>query len=119
MLRVRQGSDQAGLALMQRLAGDTAGAKITGEQACNTLEQLHRDQPDADFIAARLSQAYAAMGKKELALREAERAIMLRAAAKDPVYGPSDDENLAVIQTMFGESSHAISTLTGCYKRHI
>ena len=31
---------------MQRLAGDTAGAKVTAEQARNTLEQLYRDQPD-------------------------------------------------------------------------
>ena len=44
--RVRQGLDQVALALMQRLAGDTAGAKVTAEQARNTLEQLYRDQPD-------------------------------------------------------------------------
>jgi serine/threonine protein kinase len=105
-------SDQVELALMQRLTGDTAGAKTTAEQACNTLEQLYRDQPNADFIAASLSQAYAAMGKKDSALREAQRATMLGTRAKDPVYGPSDDENLAIIQTMFGENSRAISTLT-------
>jgi len=105
-------SDQVELALMQRLAGDTAGAKVPAEQARNTLEQLYRDQPDADFIAATLSQAHAAVGKKDSALREAQRAIMLGTRAKDPVYRPSDDENLAIIQTMFGENSHAISTLT-------
>ena len=38
--------DQVALAFMQRLAGDTAGAKVTAEQARNTLEQLYRDQPD-------------------------------------------------------------------------
>ena len=38
--------DQVRLAFMQRLAGDTAGAKVTAEQARNTLEQLYRDQPD-------------------------------------------------------------------------
>ena len=37
---------QVGLAFMQRLAGDTAGAKVTAEQARNTLEPLYRDQPD-------------------------------------------------------------------------
>jgi len=35
--------DQLALALVQRLAGDTAGAKITAERARNTLEQLCRD----------------------------------------------------------------------------
>jgi len=104
-------SDQVALALMQRLAGDTAGAKSTAEQARNTLEQLYRDQPDAAFIAVSLSQAYAAMGKKDSALKEAQRAIMLGPRAKDPVSGPSHEENLAVIQTMFGENGHAISAL--------
>ena len=37
---------QVRLAYNQRLAGDTAGAKVTAEQARNTLEQLYRDQPD-------------------------------------------------------------------------
>ena len=74
---------------MQRLAGDTAGAKVTAEQARNTLEQLYRDQPDNAYFAARLSQAYAAMGEKDSALKLAERAIMLLPRAKDPVFGPS------------------------------
>jgi TolB-like protein/Flp pilus assembly protein TadD len=104
-------SDQVELALMQRFAGDTAGAKTTAEQARNTLEQLYRDQPDSDFIVASLSQAYAAMGKKDSALREAQRAIMLGPLAKDPVNGPSAEQNLAIIQTMFGENGQAISTL--------
>ena len=100
------------LALTQRLAGDTAGAKVTAEQARNTLEQLYRDQPDNAFIAANLSQAYAVMGDKDSALKVAERAIMLMPRAKDAVAGPSFEENLAFIQTMFGENSRAISTLT-------
>ena len=73
---------------MQRLAGDTAGAKVTAEQARNTLEQLYRDKPDDASLAAFLSQAYALMGEKDLALKLAERAIMLWATAKDPVTGP-------------------------------
>jgi serine/threonine protein kinase/predicted Zn-dependent protease len=104
-------SDQVELAFMQRIAGDTVGAKITAEQARNTLEQLYRDQPDAAFIVVSLSQAYAAMGKKDSALELAQRAIMLGPRAKDPVSGPAYEENLAVIQTMFGENSRAISIL--------
>ena len=34
------------------------------------------------------------------------------ARAKDPLPGPGYEENLAMIQTMFGENSRAISTLT-------
>ena len=44
--------DQVALAFTQRLAGDTAGAKITAEQARNTLEQLYRDQPDNVVLCA-------------------------------------------------------------------
>ena len=37
---------------------------------------------------------------------------MLLPSAKDRVYGPAFEENLALIQTIFGENSRAISTLT-------
>ena len=60
---------QVALAFAQRLAGDTAGAKVTAEQARNTLEQLNRDQPDELGLAATLSRAYAAMGEKDSALK--------------------------------------------------
>ena len=70
-------NDQVTLALLQRLAGDAAGAKITAEQARNTLEPLYRDQPDNVSVLECLPLAYAAMGEKNSALKEAERAIML------------------------------------------
>jgi TolB-like protein/Flp pilus assembly protein TadD/tRNA A-37 threonylcarbamoyl transferase component Bud32 len=107
-----KGLAQVGLAFMQRLAGDTAGAKITAEHARNTLEQPYRDQPDNWIAAGYLSQAYAAMGEKDLALKAAEQAITLHPRSKDRVSGPSLEENLAFIQTIFGENSRAIATLT-------
>jgi len=107
-----KGYEQVELALTRRLAGDEAGAEVTAEQARNTLEQLSRDQPDNVFLAARISQAYAATGEKDSALKLAERAIMLVPRAIDQVSGPTFEENLALIQTTFGEKSRAISTLT-------
>jgi TolB-like protein/class 3 adenylate cyclase/Tfp pilus assembly protein PilF len=107
-----KGSDQVALALMQRLAGDTAGAKVTAEQARDTLEPVYRDQPDDWASAALLSQAYAVMGEKDLALKLAERAITILPPGKDAVNGPGLEENLALIQAMFGENNRAISTLT-------
>jgi len=47
-----------------------------------------------------------------LALKEAERAVTLLPTAKDQMTGPALEENLALIQTIFGENSRAISTLT-------
>jgi serine/threonine protein kinase/Tfp pilus assembly protein PilF len=105
-------SHQLWLALYQRLAGDTAGAKVTAEQARSTLEQLYRDQPDNPDVVESLSYAYATIGEKDLALKAAERAIILVPRAKNPFDGPAYEENLALIQTIVGESSRAISTLT-------
>jgi TolB-like protein/class 3 adenylate cyclase/Flp pilus assembly protein TadD len=100
------------LALIQHLAGDLAGAKATAEQVRTTFEQHYRDQPDNFEFAEFLSRVYAVIGEKDLALKEAERAVMLDPAAKDAVGGPARSENLALIQTIFGENSRAISTLT-------
>jgi TolB-like protein/Tfp pilus assembly protein PilF len=102
---------QVELALHQCIASDTAGARVTAERARNTLEQLCKNQPDNPDFAVLLSLAYAALGEKNSALKEAERATMLLPSAKDRVYGPSFEEDLAAIQTMFGVNSEAISTL--------
>ena len=40
LILIRKGSNQLLLAIVQRLAGDRAGTKITAEQARNTFEQL-------------------------------------------------------------------------------
>ena len=99
------------VALLQHLAGDAASAKATAEQARDTLEPLHKDQQDNALFAANLSINYAVLGNKELALKEAERAVTLLPSAKDQVTGPALEENLALIQTIFGEKSRAIPTL--------
>ena len=106
--------EQKNLAWMQRLTGDTARAKATAEQAHNTFAALYGDQSD-DFralsprrralLAQHLSETYALIEEKDLAIITAERAVTL-----DP--GEHDyEENLALILTMFGENSRAISVL--------
>ena len=75
--------DQVGLAFMQRLAGDTAGAKVTAEEARKTFEQLYRDQPDAPRLLSICLGLMPCMGEKDSALKVAERAIMLLTRAKD------------------------------------
>src|SRR5215469_5623782 len=109
---VLKGFNQAKLAIAQHLAGDTARAKATAEQGRNTLEPLYRDQPDSVYIAAVLSQPYAVLGEKDSALKVAERATTLLPRNKDAVAGPTFEENLAFIETIVGENSHAILTLT-------
>jgi len=94
--------------------GDTAGAKVTAEQARNTLEPLCKEQPDIPDLEVELALADAVLGERDSALRERERAIM----TLDPIGKTSDsdrlalEELLALIQTVLGENSRAISTLT-------
>src|SRR4029077_20893711 len=107
-----KGVTQVRLAFAQYLAGDRAGAKITAEQARNTLDPVCRNQPNNAYLARLLSLTNAALGEKDSALKEAERAIMLEPRAKDAISGPGFEENLALIQTIFGENSRAIPTLT-------
>jgi TolB-like protein/Tfp pilus assembly protein PilF len=109
---VEKALDQMALAFTLRLNGDTAAAKLTAEQARTTFEQIYTDQPDRAGFAAAVSQAFAVMGEKNSALKLAEHAIVLQPSAKDAVAGPGAEENLALIQTMLGENSPAISILT-------
>jgi TolB-like protein/Tfp pilus assembly protein PilF len=106
-----KGANQVSLALNQRLAGDSAGAKATAEQARNTLEPLCKSQPDNPGRATWLAWAYAVLGDKNSALKEAERATALVPSAKEPLWGPCYEENLALIELFLGEKSRAIPTL--------
>jgi TolB-like protein/Flp pilus assembly protein TadD len=114
---------QLALAFNQRLAGDTVGAKRTGEEMRNALERAYKDKEERHDWRARdprveeyLSRVYALIGKKDAALIVAERAVMLWPRAKDPVFGPAREENLAVVQTMVGENKRAISALSRLLK---
>jgi tetratricopeptide (TPR) repeat protein len=106
-----KGFFQAGLALHQRLGGDLPGAKVTGEEARRILEQLCKDQPDNFNFRMALSRACAAMGEKDLALKTAERALMLYHQRRNAATVSWLEENLAFIQALLGENSGAISTL--------
>ena len=100
------------LALLHYLAGDAAEAKVTAEQARETLVRLYGDQPDDEFTVELLSEAYVAMGEKESALKQAERAKFAPdPGPKDAISKPRSEENLAFIQTIVGNNSRAISTL--------
>jgi len=109
---IDKGMKQGGLALIQRVAGDTASAKAAAEQARNTLEPLSKDQPGNALVAAALAVDYAILDEKSSALNEAQRAITLVPSSKDGLSGPGYEENLALVEMIIGENSRAISTLT-------
>ena len=108
---LEKGAFTKDLAFAQRVAGDGAGAKITAEQARKTLEPVCKNQPDNDFAATCLSQVYAMLGDKNSAVREAERAIALKPSSEYGANSSSLNENLALVRTIIGENSGAISIL--------
>ena len=72
---------QISLAFTQRLAGDTAGAKVTAEQARNTLEpstEINQTTRLCGIPVASLCDR----GEKDSALKAAERAIVLLPSVK-------------------------------------
>ncbi len=109
---IEKGSKQVGVALAEHVAGDTAHAKADAEEARNTLESLKKDQPENAFVAAALAVAYAVLDEKDLAIKEAQRAMTLLPGNKDRVSGPAFEENLALVEMIIGEKSLAIGTLT-------
>jgi TolB-like protein/Flp pilus assembly protein TadD len=111
-LEIDEAAAQAAFASAQLLAGDPAGAKVTAGPARNALERLYRNHPDDANVLALLSRTYAALGEKELALKLGRQAITLWPRTKDPINGPTWEENLALVQTTVGDNSGAISTLT-------
>ena len=120
----QKGERQMWLADAQRLAGDAVGARLTAEKTRNKLERLYKGQPNDLLFASYLAEVYALMGEKDLALKAAERSIML---AESPLGVRTDGlpslfqtgtpraaslrEHLAGILTMVGENSRAISIL--------
>jgi serine/threonine protein kinase/Tfp pilus assembly protein PilF len=102
---------QLSLAMVQLAAGDSTGAKVTAEQARNTLEEVRKTQSDDPVIWFATAQANALIGEKGAARKAAERAIMLLPRAKDALDRAALEEYLALIQMILGENTRAIATL--------
>ena len=113
---LEKGAFTTQLALTQYQAGDRTGAAIAAEEARKILEPLCKDQPDNHFSSVCLSRAYALLGDKSSAVKEAERALTLRSTSQHAAVRPGMEENLAVIRTIVGENTDAISILTRLLK---
>jgi len=97
------------LASARLLAGDIPGAKSSAEQARKFLEMLCQNQPDNDFPAIFLARAYAILGEKDSAYKQAKRVTGL--LQKDAIRRPGAEENLAFIEATFGDNARAISII--------
>jgi TolB-like protein/Tfp pilus assembly protein PilF len=99
------------LVLAQKYAGDVAGARAAAQQLLSPLEMVGQKAPDNPFFALGLSEIHAALGEKEAAIKEAERATIVLPSEKDAVDGPSYEEHLGAIEAEFGDKDRAIARL--------
>jgi TolB-like protein/tRNA A-37 threonylcarbamoyl transferase component Bud32/Flp pilus assembly protein TadD len=102
--------------IVARLRGDEQAAHEAFIRARNELEQTLRNQRDYAHGLCALGVVDAALGNKEDAIREGERAIELMPVSKSAIEGPVLIQYLAVIYAWTGEKDRAIERLAEAAK---
>jgi tetratricopeptide (TPR) repeat protein len=111
MLGGSLGSFQDALADLERYSGDTAAASQTYEQARVTLEAGLREQPDNANLISNLAWTEMWLGNKAKAFELARKAIAVDPSSKNTYTGPGREEQLARIETHFGDKDNTIAAL--------
>ena len=97
--------------LAARLRGDEPAARAAFTDARIKLEQIVRDQPNYAAALCALGVVDAALGNKEAAIREGQRAVELIPVSKSAIEGPMLARYLAVIYAWTGDKDRAIERL--------
>jgi serine/threonine-protein kinase len=103
--------------LAARLRSDEPAARVAFSNARKELEQIVRGQPDYAAGLCALGVVDAALGNREDAIREGERAVALMPASKSAVEAPLLIRNLAIIYAWTGEKDRAIERLAEAAKQ--
>src|SRR5437762_6447214 len=103
--------------LAARLRGDQTAARAAFTSARKELEQIMLGQSDYAAALCALGMVDAALGNKDDAIREGERAAALMPINKSAVEGPLLIRNLAIIYAWVGEKDRAIERLTEAANR--
>ncbi len=96
---------------VQMLMGQPDPARRSYEGARLELEQLIARSPDDADLHASLGIAYAGLGRRAEAVREAKLACNLAPASKDALVALGPLESLAAVYTMVGQPGEAIAVL--------
>ena len=94
--------------LAAKFRGDELAARTAFTSARKELEQTVRTQPDYAAALCALGVIDAALGNKEDAVREGERAVQLMPVSKSAVEGSMLIQYLAVIYAWVGDKDRAI-----------
>jgi serine/threonine-protein kinase len=90
--------------------GDSAGGRAAAGAALRIMEAEAGQGDDAD-LHSRLALAYAALGRADDAVRNAERSLTLLPIARDALVGTLLVYRLACVQTQAGRHAEAVGTL--------
>jgi len=99
------------LAETYALRGDTASVRRYAEEAAKAFAEQLAAVPDDAGRRCELGHALALLGRKEEAIREGERCVALDPVAKDKLYAPFSQHQLASIYTLVGEPEKALDQL--------
>ncbi len=102
--------------LAARLRGDQTAARDAFDNARKELEKSVGSQPNYAQGLCALGVVDAALGNKEDAIREGERAVKLMPSSKSAVDGAALMRYLAIIYAWTGEKDRAIERLTEAVK---
>ncbi len=102
--------------VVARLRGDEAAARAAFTNARKELSQTVSDQPDYAAALCAIGVVDAALGNKEDAIREGERAVELMPANKSAIEGAMLIQYLAVIYAWTGDKDRAIERLNEAVK---
>jgi hypothetical protein len=101
----------AGRVILCVLAGQSDGAKSTGEEARPLLEARLKEQPDDTSAMTQLSWVYLALGRNADAVRVSRQVAALIPIEKDAMVGASLQHGLAQIEARAGEPEEAVKRL--------
>lgn len=92
--------------------GDSAQARVLLEETLPLYEGGARDHPDDPKFVASLARVYGLLGRKEEAIRTAQRAVELCPETKDAAAAPVYATNLAFVYAQCGEVDQAVTLLS-------
>ncbi len=98
-------------AYAHRLSGEREKSLLAYESARSLLEAEVKQWPDDPRYRSSLGIAYAALGRKEEAIREGKKAVELLPVARDAFYGLPYVQDLAFIYALTGETEAAVDRL--------
>ena len=102
--------------LVARLRGDEPAARAAFANARRELEQIVRAQPDYAAALCAMGVVDAALGNKEDAIREGQRAVDLMPPSKNAIDGARMIQYLAVSHAWTGDKERAIERLAEAAK---